>query len=64
MGFMTASQAADKWDISQRRVQILCAQNRIEGVFKLGESWAIPDDAPKPDDKRRKNEVKESDGIA
>lgn len=64
MGFMTASQAAEKWDISQRRVQILCAQNRIEGVFKLGESWAIPDDAPKPDDKRRKNEVKESDGIA
>ena len=57
MGFMTASQAAEKWDISQRRVQILCAQNRIEGVFKLGENWAIPDDAPKPDDKRRKNEV-------
>lgn len=59
MGFMTASQAAEKWDISQRRVQILCAQNRIEGVFKLGDNWAIPDDAPKPDDKRRKNEVKE-----
>ena len=57
MGFMTASQAAEKWDISQRRVQILCAQNRIKGVFKLGENWAIPDEAPKPDDKRRKNEV-------
>lgn len=64
MGFMTASQAAEKWDISQRRVQILCAQNRIEGVFKLGENWAIPDDALKPNDKRRKNEVKESDEIA
>lgn len=54
MGYMTASQAAEKWDISQRRVQILCAQHRIEGVFKLGENWAIPDDAIKPDDKRRK----------
>lgn len=54
MGFMTASQAAEKWNISQRRVQILCSQNRIEGVFKLGESWVIPDDAPKPNDKRRK----------
>lgn len=54
MGYMTASQAAEKWDISQRRVQILCAQNRIEGVFKLGDNWAIPDDAAKPDDKRRK----------
>jgi len=54
MGYMTASQAAEKWDISQRRVQILCSQNRIEGVFKLGDNWAIPDDAAKPDDKRRK----------
>lgn len=61
---MTASQAAEKWDISQRRVQILCAQNRIEGVFKLGENWAIPDDAPKPDDKRRKNEVKSCEETA
>lgn len=54
MGYMTASQAAEKWDISQRRVQVLCSQNRIEGVFKLGDNWAIPDDAPKPNDKRRK----------
>ena len=54
MKYMTASQAADKWNISQRRVQILCAQNRIEGVFKLGENWAIPLDAEKPNDKRRK----------
>ena len=39
MKYMTASQAAEKWKISQRRVQILCAQNRIKGVFKLGENW-------------------------
>ena len=54
MGYITASQAAKKWNISQRRVQILCAENRIEGVFKLGETWAIPDDAEKPRDARRK----------
>ncbi len=44
MKYMTASQAAEKWKISQRRVQILCAQNRIKGVFKLGENWAIPNE--------------------
>ena len=54
MGYITASQVAKKWNISQRRVQILCAKNRIEGVFKLGETWAIPDDAEKPRDFRRK----------
>lgn len=54
MGYMTANQAAHKWNISQRRVQILCANGRIPGVFKLGEAWAIPMDAEKPDDKRKK----------
>lgn len=54
MGYITASQAAKIWNISQRRVQILCVQNRIDGVFKLGENWAIPENAEKPIDNRRK----------
>ena len=54
MGYMTAGEAAKKWKISQRRVQILCSENRIEGIFKLGENWAIPDTAEKPSDKRLK----------
>ena len=53
MGYITAGQAAKKWNISQRRVQILCAEGRIRGTFKLGEAWAIPDDAEKPDNKRK-----------
>lgn len=56
MEFMTASQAAKLWHISQRRVQILCAEGRIPGVFKLGEAWAIPADVEKPTDKRKKME--------
>lgn len=54
MQYMTASQASHKWNISQRRVQILCAEGRIEGVFKLGETWAIPVDSKKPNDLRKK----------
>lgn len=54
LGYITASQAAKKWNISQRRVQILCSQGRIEGVFKLGENWAIPDNTDKPQDFRKK----------
>lgn len=53
MGYMTASQAAKKWNISQRRVQILCSEGRIQGIFKLGEAWAIPETAKKPDDNRK-----------
>lgn len=51
--FMTASQAAKKWNISQRRVQVLCMNGRIGGVFKLGENWAIPANAKKPTDGRK-----------
>ena len=54
MEYITAHQAAQKWNISQRRVQILCSQGRIEGVFKLGENWAIPITAKKPSDSRKK----------
>ena len=56
MEYMTANQASKKWKISQRRVQILCSEGRIPGVFKLGEAWAIPADVEKPMDKRRKDE--------
>lgn len=60
MDFITASQAAEKWSISQRRVQVLCAEGRINGVFKLGDAWAIPAEALKPCDSRKtKKENKE-----
>lgn len=52
--YMTASQVAEKWNILQRRVQILCSQNRIDGVFKLDENWAIPGNAEKPIDNKEK----------
>lgn len=63
MKYITASEAADKWNISQRRVQILCNQGRIEGVFKLGDAWAIPKEAKKPTDKRRKSSVNMGENI-
>lgn len=58
MDYITASQAAKKWNISQRRVQILCAEGRISGAFKLGETWAIPSNEDKPKDKRKRMESK------
>ena len=53
--FITASETAEKWRISQRRVQVLCAEGRIPGAFKLGDIWAVPDDAKKPKDTRFKD---------
>lgn len=56
MEYVTASQIAHVWNISQRRVQILCAEGRVPGVFKIGETWAIPRDAMKPEDRRIKRQ--------
>ena len=61
MEYITANQASKLWKISQRRVQILCAENRIPGVFRLGEAWAIPADAEKPEDPRRVKRRKKED---
>jgi hypothetical protein len=53
MEYISAKEAAEKWGITRRRVQILCKQNRITGVFKVGDTWAIPADAEKAIDKRQ-----------
>lgn len=54
MEYITAKEAAKKWGISQRRVQVLCEQARITGAVRLGWAWAIPKDAEKPRDARNK----------
>lgn len=52
IGYMTANEAAQKWNISHRRVITLCSENRIENVAMLGNMWIIPSDAEKPIDGR------------
>lgn len=54
MDYITTKEAAKKWNISERRVQILCKQNKIPGGTRLGWAWAIPKDTKKPEDGRRK----------
>ena len=50
----TARECAKEWGISQRRVQIYCAEGRIERAFKYGQCWLIPREARKPPEKERK----------
>lgn len=52
--YMTVQEAAKLWELSERRVQKLCSENRIEGVIHLSRVWLIPKDAKKPTDARRK----------
>ncbi len=52
LSFISAKEAAEKWEISQRRVAILCSENRINGAMMVGNMWIIPSTATKPIDKR------------
>ena len=47
-GFITVQEAADKWGITPRQVQILCKKGRIEGATRLSRIWIIPERAEKP----------------
>jgi len=55
MEYMSISQAAEKWGITPRRIQVLCAQERIPGATRIGFVWAIPKNAEKPKDARIKS---------
>jgi len=48
IGYIQADEAAKRWDVSMRQVQTLCKNGRIEGAVKFGNTWAIPENAPKP----------------
>lgn len=55
MEYMTIQDAAEKWGISERRIQVLCAEERLPGAKKFGRQWAIPATLDKPEDARIKS---------
>ena len=63
--YITLSEASKRWGISDRRIRILCAEGRIDGVTRFGRTWAIPENAQKPSDNRVKTGkyIKESKGL-
>ena len=52
--YMTAQEAAEKWNLSLRWVQRLCKENRIDGAINISRVWLIPKKASKPSDARKK----------
>ena len=52
MNYMDVKEASRKWGITDRRIRILCNEGRVDGAVKLGWSWTIPENAPKPRDGR------------
>jgi len=58
--WITPKETGDKWGITDRRVQALCANGQVEGAIRLKGGWFIPKGTAKPIDGRRKNGRKPS----
>ena len=58
MEYVPIQVLSDKWNISKRRIQILCKTGRIEGATMIGNMWVAPNDAIRPADARTKSPTK------
>ena len=56
MRYLSVSETAKKWNISERSVRNYCAQDRVNGAFLTGKTWNIPEDAEKPERSNKKKE--------
>lgn len=54
LDYMNVKEAAERWQITERQVQKLCAANRIPGAIQISRIWLISKDAKKPIDGRTK----------
>lgn len=55
MEYLSIKQTAEKWNLSTRRINVLCSEGRIPRTTKIGSYGVIPIDAEKPKDERIKS---------
>ncbi len=52
MNYISIREAAERWGITERRVQELCRTGSITDAQRLGRAWMIPEHTEKPLDRR------------
>ena len=56
MRYLSVTEIAKKWNVSERSVRNYCAQGRVPGAFLTGKTWNIPENAEKPERSNKKKE--------
>ncbi|OLR59015.1 cell filamentation protein Fic [Anaerostipes sp. 494a] len=56
MRYLSVTEIAKKWNVSERSVRNYCAQRRVPGAFLTGKTWNIPQNAEKPERLNKKKE--------
>ncbi|MCR5108656.1 MAG: cell filamentation protein Fic [Lachnospiraceae bacterium] len=57
MEYISVTEIAKRWNITERAVRNYLVEGRVEGAFMTGKTWIIPDNAQKPDRKQRKRNM-------
>ena len=57
MEYISVSQFAERYGISERTARNYCANGKIEGAFLMGKTWNITADATLPERKTTKSKV-------
>ncbi|MDE7395894.1 MAG: Fic family protein [Clostridiales bacterium] len=57
MKYLSVTEIAKKWNMSERSVRNYCTLGKVDGAFLTGKTWNIPEDAQKPDRANKKAEV-------
>lgn len=57
MKYLSVTETAKKWNISERSVRNYCALGKVDGAFLTGKTWNIPEGANKPDRANKKVEL-------
>ena len=58
MRYLSVTEIAKKWEVSERGVRNYCAQGRVNGAFITSKIWNIPENAEKPERVNKRKEVK------
>jgi Fic family protein len=56
MRYLSVTEIAKKWNVSERSVRNYCAQGRVIGAFITGKTWNIPENAEKPERTNKRKE--------
>ena len=56
MRYLSVTEIAKKWNVSERSVRNYCAQGRVLGASLVGKTWNIPENAEKPERSNKKKE--------
>ena len=55
MKYLSVTDVAKKWNLTDRSVRKYCQDGKIPGAFLTGKTWNIPEDCEKPERAKRKS---------